>query len=151
MTKARRVKFGNGLTVLHEILGEYSMMKKVIIGVILLIFVLCGLVLICTGGKKGDVFVNDYSVSEDGNIMTIKVGVASSMGYVRTVKEKQEDHKKYLTFYSTFGLNSTMGANNEFEIKLSPSITEIYFYRGDSGYELILQKEEGTNEWSYVK
>lgn len=98
-----------------------------------------------------DVFLNDYSISEDGNVMTLKVGVASSMGYVRTMKEKQDEHKVFLTFYSTYGLNSNIGANSEFQIDLKPTINEIYFYRGDSGYKLILQKNEETAEWNIVR
>jgi hypothetical protein len=83
--------------------------------------------------------------------MTLKVGVASSIGYIRTIKERQDGNKKYITFYSTYGLNSKIGANNEFQIDLNPTINEIYFYRGDDGYVFILQKNEETNKWQLVR
>lgn len=123
-------------------------MKKRTFIIILLIIVSIGFLLLSTGGKITGIILNDYSLSHDGNVMTIKVGLASSMGYVRSVKERQDDNKIYLTFYSTYGLNSDFGANDEFQIELKPSINEIYFYRGDSGYKLVLQKNEETNEWN---
>lgn len=124
------------------------MKKKTIIITILLIIISIGLLLFSTGGKITGIILNDYSLSHDGKVMSIKVGLASSMGYVRSVKERQDDNKIYLTFYSTYGLNSDFGANDEFKIDLKPSINEIYFYRGDSGYKLVLQKNEETNEWN---
>jgi hypothetical protein len=42
-----------------------------------------------------------FSISKSGDVMTLKVGVASSMGYVRTMKERQDGNKEYITFYST--------------------------------------------------
>lgn len=77
-----------------------------------------------TGGKITSVMLIDYSISKDGNVITLKVGVASSMGYIRTLKESQEENKKYITFYSTYGLNSNIGAKNEFQIDLDPSCSE---------------------------
>jgi hypothetical protein len=110
------------------------------------VIIIC-LLFISTGGKKSDIFLEDYTISKDGSVMTINVGVASSMGYVRTVKEKQDGNKKYITFYSTYGINSNLGAHDEFQIDLKPTINEIYFYRGNDGYTLVLQKNKETNEW----
>jgi hypothetical protein len=122
------------------------MKKRIVIVTILIIIVVLGL-LLSTGGKMAGIFLDDYSISEDGKVMILKVGVASSMGYVRTYKAKQDENKIYLTFYSTFGLNSKISAKNTFQINLNPSINEIYFYRGDTGYDLILKKNEETNNW----
>ncbi len=127
------------------------MNKKVIITIILMIMLTVSLILFSTGGKIAGIFLNDYSVSEDENTMTLRVGVASSMGYVRTLKERQEENKKYITFYSTYGLNSKLGSNNEFQIDLNPSINEIYFYRGEEGYVLILQKNDESKKWQLVR
>lgn len=127
------------------------MKKRITLIIILVTFIAIGVLLFSTGGKMSDVFLNDYRVSEDGNVMSLKVGVASSIGYVRTMKERQDDRKIYLTFYSTYGLNSNIGANSEFQIDLKPAINEIYFYRGDSGYKMILQKNENTDEWNLVR
>lgn len=133
-----------------EFFRGLSMKKRIVLATILTIIVALGL-LLSTGGKMAGVFLDDYSVSEDGKVMTLKVGVASSMGYVRTYKAKQDENKIYLTFYSTFGLNSKISAKNTFQIDLNPSINEIYFYRGNTGYDLILNKNEEMTDWILVR
>jgi hypothetical protein len=127
------------------------MNKKIVVVTVLSIITVIVLLLLSTGGKMAGIFLNDYSLSEDGNVITLKVGVASSMGYIRTMKERQDGNKKYITFYSTYGLNSKLGDNNEFQIDLNPSINEIYFYRGEDGFVLILQKNDETKEWQLVR
>ena len=131
------------------------MRKKVVIALMFAIIIAIGLLLLniflSTAGKMTDISLNDYSISEDGNVMTLKVGVTSSIGYTRMMKERQVGNKKYITFYSTYGLNSKIGANNEFQTDLNPTTNAIYFYRGDDGYVLILQKKEETNEWQLVR
>lgn len=126
-------------------------MKKQIGIIMLSLIIVSGLLLLSTGGKIASVMLNDYSISKDGNVMTLKVGVASSIGYIRALKEKQEENNKYITFYSTYGLNSSIGAKSEFQIDLNPSCNEIYFYRGNDGYVLILHKNEETNDWELVR
>jgi hypothetical protein len=125
--------------------------KKKIGTIILSLIIVGGLLLLSTGGKIASVMLLDYSISKDGNVMTLKVGVASSMGYIRTLKENQEENKKYITFYSTYGLNSNIGAKSEFQIDLNPSCNEIYFYRGNDGYVLLLHKNKETNDWELVR
>jgi hypothetical protein len=134
-----------------DVVGGVFVKKKIVISTILMIIIVIVLLAFITGGKMAGVFLNDYAISEDGHVMTLKVGVASSLGYVRTFKVRQDDNKLYLTFYSTFGLNSKIGATNEFQIKLASSASEIYFYRGNIGYELILKKNEDSNEWQKIK
>lgn len=53
----------------------------------------------------------------------------------------------YFTFYSTFGINSKIGAKDTFEIELDSNVDAIYFYAGDKGYKQVLQKDEGIGEW----
>jgi uncharacterized membrane protein len=128
------------------------MKKRIVVIITTLTIVLAlGMLILSTGGKMAGIMINKYSISEDGSVMTLKVGVASSMGCVRTVKVKQDDNKKYLTFYSTYGFNSTIGAKSEFKIDLDPTINEIYFYSGDTGYDLKLQKNAETAEWVLVR
>ncbi|HKL79268.1 MAG TPA: hypothetical protein VJ888_02400, partial [Mobilitalea sp.] len=67
--------------------------------------------------------------------------------YVRTIKASEDGNKKRITFYSTYGLNSNIGAKNEFQVKLQPSCDEICFYSGNGEYKLKLQKNSQTNEW----
>lgn len=137
--------FSGGLFVNKKIL------IAIVLSIVLSIVLVIGLFLLSSSGKMAAISLNDYSLSEDGNAITLKVSVVSSIGYIRTIKEKQDGNKKYITFYSTYGLNSRLGAHNEFLIDLKPSINEIYFYRGDDGYVLILQKNGETNEWQKVR
>lgn len=122
------------------------MKKKLGLVAMFLCILFIGL-LFSTGGKMGGVGITDYSISEDGDVMTLKVSVISSMGYIRTLKEHESGNKKWLTFYSTYGLNNAMGAKNEFQVKLHPSCDEIYVYSGPGEYKLALKKDSGTNEW----
>lgn len=125
------------------------MKKKALITISVIIV----LVIFCIVGtglmKRTDVILLDYSVSEGGTEITLRVGVASSMGYTRGYKNKGGGEKPhYLTFYSTFGgFNSTLGAKNEFVLRLDKDDTEIYFNRADGGYELVLKKNEKTGMW----
>ena len=126
------------------------MKQKLIITMIIVILGLIVLGFLLTGSKRGDVMLTDYSVSEDGSEMTIRVGVASSMGYIRSLKVKQGGDNLYLTFYSTLGLNSKLGAKDEFTLDIGPYCTEIYFYHGDGGYKLVLEKN-AENVWNRVR
>lgn len=125
-------------------------MKKKLLIIVSIVIVLFLSYMIGTGFmKRTDVALGEYSVSEDGKILTFHAGVTSSMGYIRGFKDNGGGVKPhYLTFYSTFGgLNSSLGAKNEFTLDLDENDTEIYFGRADGGYELILQKDVETGEW----
>ena len=126
------------------------MKQKLIISLITVILGLVVIGLLLAGSKRGDVMLTDYSVSEDGSAMTIRVGVASSMGYIRSLKVKQGGDNLYLTFYSTLGLNSKLGAKDEFTLDIGPYCSEIYFYHGDGGYKLVLEKN-AENVWNRVR
>lgn len=125
------------------------MKNKVIISIILVIVVLL-IIYFATGFiKRTDVVLDAYSLSEDGTKMVLHVRVSGSMGYVRDINVKKN---MYISFYQTFGgLNFKFGAKNMYEIELDPSCTEIYFYKGDKGYNKVLQKNQKTNEWEIVK
>jgi len=125
--------------------------KKIGVIAILSLVIVIGLLFLSTGGKIAGVIISDYSLSDEGDIMALKVGAASSMGYIRTLKASENGNKKFITFYSTYGLNSNIGAKNEFQIKLHPSCDEIYFYSGNGEYKLKLQKNSETNEWERVQ
>lgn len=118
------------------------MKKKIlIISCIIVIVLILGLFL-STGSARTDVFLKDYSFDEKCNQMTIKVGVASSAGYVRKMKQTSGSMNYYFTFYSTFGINSRLGATDTFEIQLDDNVDEIYFYTGEKGYKKVLEKNE---------
>ena len=107
--------------------------------------------ILSTGGKISGIIITDYTVTDDGSQMNLKVNIMSSMGFIRTIKTKNEGNKKFITFYSTYGFNSSLGAKSEFQIKLDPNCDEIYFYSGRDEYKLKLQKDKITNKWNMVK
>ena len=117
--------------------------KKIIIisSIVLVLAIVIGLFLL-TGGARTDVFLKEFSVDEKCNQMTIKVGVSSSAGYVRKMKQTSGSMNYYYTFYSTFGINSKLGAKDTFEIQLDNNVDEIFFYTGGKGYTKVLEKNE---------
>lgn len=125
-------------------------MKKITIIMSIVVLVLVVLFL-STGKARTDVFLRDFSVDEKSNIMNIKVGVSSSAGYVRKMKRTSGSMNYYYTFYSTFGINSKIGAKDTFEIQLDNNVDAIYFYTGYGGYKKVLTKDRETNEWIMVK
>lgn len=130
------------------------MKKKSIIAGLILLAIAIIIILIFIRGleKRTDVVLTDYSISEDGTKMKLNIAISSSIGNARALEIKQGGDNKYITFYSAFGLlNGKFGAKSEFEIELNPSCTEIYFYKGDGEYKLILQKDETTDEWKLVE
>jgi len=124
-------------------------MKKITIIMSIVVLVLVVLFL-STGKARTDVFLRDFSVDEKSNIMTIKVGVSSSAGYVRKMKRTSGSMNYYYTFYSTFGINSKIGAKDTFEIQLDNNVDAIYFYTGNGGYKKVLIKDNVTGEWLKV-
>lgn len=118
-------------------------MKKknfiIISGIVLAIVI--GLFL-STGGARTDVFLKGFELSQDGKTMTLKVGVSSSAGYIRKMKQTSGSMNYYYTFYSTFGINSRLGAKDTFEIQLDNNVDEIFFYTGGKGYTKVLEKNE---------
>ena len=102
--------------------------------------------------KMGNVFIVDFSVSEDGSEMTVTVGVSSSIGYVRKVSEhQQQGGKLYLDCYSAFGgINGSWGAKSEYTIQIDKDTEMIAIYRSPNCYDPVLQKgEDGV--WVFSK
>ena len=133
---------------------ENCMKKKV--GIIILVVLCIIMFQIIVSGfsiQTSAYIADDFVVSEDGSEITFKVGVGSSMGYVRCYKDAGGGVKPhYLKFYSAWGgFNSSIGAKNEYSLKLEPEDTEIYVYHGDGGYELTLKKDVESGEWYRVK
>ena len=101
--------------------------------------------------KMGNVFIVDFSVSEDGSEMTITVGVSTSIGYVRRVSvHQQHGGKLYLDCYSAFGgINGSWGAKNEYTIQLDEDTEMIALYRSPNCYDPVLEKD-ANGEWQRV-
>lgn len=123
--------------------------KKIIISIVVVILVIIAGWFLSTGSARTDVFLRDFSFDEKCNQMTIKVGVSSSAGYVRKMKQTSGSMNYYYTFYSTFGINSKLGAKDTFEIQLDNNVDEIFFYTGGKGYTKVLEKNE-NGEWVKV-
>ena len=129
-------------------------MKKVIIGIVAVTLIVFIALFLSTGGVRTDVVLRNYKVSEDGKTMTITVDVLSSAGYIRKMKQTDnymEPDLINLTFYSTFGINSKLGAKDTFTLELDSNVDEIYFNKGNKGYNKVLKKDKETGEWNIVK
>lgn len=125
-------------------------MKKLLSIIIILILIVVGTLFVLSGFQtRTDVYLQDYSVSEDDSVITIKTSLFGSMGYIRDIKTEKVNDEIYCSFYCAFGgLNSSIGAKNNFEIKLDESSTKIYFYRSGNTADLVLEKDTTTNVWS---
>ena len=130
------------------------MKKPVRIAIIALavIIALMTMYLVVPGFTKiGNVFIVDFSVSEDGSEMTVTVGVSSSIGYVRKVSEhQQQGGKLYLDCYSAFGgINGSWGAKSEYTIQIDEDTEMIALYRSANCYDPVLEKD-ANGEWQRV-
>lgn len=102
--------------------------------------------------KATSVYISDYSVSEDGTEMTVKLGVASSAGYIRKAAvHQQQGGRLYLDCYSAFGgFNGSIGAREEYTIPLAEETEVIAICSGGNGYQAVLEKD-GDGNWQRVK
>ena len=125
-------------------------MRKVAAALLVCVLIAAAIIIGLGFVPRTDVFLADYEVSRDGNQVEIRVGIASSMGYTRGFRARQGGFNEYLTFYSAFGgFNSKMGAKDTFILNVDAiNCDEIYFYHGDGGYTLVLQKDPLTGQWN---
>ena len=122
--------------------------KTLIISIIVIALIVISLFVV-SGGTRTDVFLKDFKLSQDGKTMTLKVGVSSSAGYIRKMKGTSGSMNYYFTFYSTFGINSRLGAKDTFTIDIDNNVDEIYFYTGSKGYKKVLELND-DGEWVKV-
>ena len=128
------------------------LMKKFWVTLSILIVLAAGALLISAGisagfQKRSDVHIADFSVSEDGSVITIKTALSSSMGYIRAIETERVNDEVHCSFYNCFGgLNFGFGSKNCFEIPVDDSCAGIYFDRGSEGESLVLERDPATNE-----
>ncbi len=128
-------------------------MKKFLpIFLALLISAALGILFILPGfQKRTDVYLQDFSVSGDGSAVTIETFLTGSMGYIRAMEAKQIGDEIHCSFYRTFGgLNSRLGAKTTFEIRPDHPTQRIYFDRGTSFDQLVLERDADTGAWASV-
>ena len=111
-----------------------------------------GILLVLPGfQKRTDVFLQDFSVSEDGSVITVET--FSLDGSTRAMETKQIGEELHCSFYRAFGwLNSSLGAKSRFEIRLEDSFKSaesIYF---DRTYfdQLVLERDADTGVWTSI-
>lgn len=122
--------------------------RKLIIVCIALMVLVIGSLFLLTDKARTDVYLKDFEVSSDGKKMILKVGVSGSSGYVRKIERTSDSTNGYYTFYSTYGINSRLGAKDTFEIELDKDMNEIYFYIGNGDYKLVLVRHILDNWYS---
>lgn len=126
------------------------MMWKKVIVILLCASALLGMWCIATGlMTRSDVYIYDYSVMENANVVTVNVGVSGPMGYLRHCRVMPgEDGQLRLRFYAAFGgLNSRLGAKNVFTIPLTADTEQITLENG----RVLLEKNEQTCQWERPK
>ena len=102
-------------------------------------------------GRRTDVYVGAFEVSEGGKALTMHTGIWSSMGYTRAVRTKQVGDTLQCTFYTAFGgLNSKIGARNVFDLPVE-GCNSIAFFRGDGRWDIVLQKDPATGAWERTR
>lgn len=103
--------------------------------------------------KRTDVYLQDFSVDQDGSTITVQTFTTGSMGFIRSMETKQTGDELHCSFYRCFGgLNSGFGAKSRFEIRLeglASSAESIYFDRAGLD-QLVLERDAGTGEWAPV-
>ena len=117
--------------------------NRKVIFVVMIVILTAAMGFLCLGGKRDDVMIEDFSVSADGSEMTVHAGVFSSAGYLRKINVSYDDHAVMVDFYSTFGINNSAGAKNEFVIPLKPDSENILFNRGNDYYAALAKDADG--------
>ena len=119
--------------------------NRKVIFVVMIVILTAAMGFPCLGGRRDDVMIEDFSVSADGSEMTLKAGIAGSAGYLRKAKVRYDDEYKtvLVDFYSTFGINNPVGAEDTFVIPLKPDSENILFNRGDNYYAAFAKGEDG--------
>ena len=119
--------------------------NRKVIFIVMIVILTAAMGFLCLGGKRDDVMIEDFSVSADGSEMTLKAGIAGSAGYLRKAKVRYDDEYKtvLVDFYSTFGINNPVGAEDTFVIPLKPDSENILFNRGDNYYAAFAKGEDG--------
>lgn len=118
--------------------------------VLAILMIAAGILFVLPGfEKRTDVYLLDFSISEDGSVMTLKTMPAGSMGFIRSMETETAGNEIHCSFYRTFGgLNSGIGAKSCFQMKIDDSIEKIYFDRGAESDHIVLERDAAASEWN---
>ena len=97
-----------------------------------------------------NVNLENFTVSEDGTKMTIDISVNSEAESVRKYNYIPSGDAYYVEFVYTFGIGPLIfGEKEQFTIDLEKDTKGIFFLR-ENEYELVLYKDDVTNEWQII-
>ena len=89
----------------------------------------------------------DFSVSEDGTEIILKTSVNTPSESIRKFTYIPSGDAYFLDFLYSFGVGTFLfGEKDEFILEIDENCRGIFFQRED-GYELVLYKNEETNQW----
>lgn len=122
--------------------------KKQTILVLLIVILAIGSLIGSGFAKKTDVIIYEYAVSEDGTQLDLVAAPTSAFGRARGFEEEVIDGGHYLTFYRTFGFFGFHASEINHVLELAEEDTAVYFNRPDGEFELVLEKDSATGEWT---
>lgn len=97
-----------------------------------------------------NVNLENFTVSEDGKQMIIDISVNSESESVRKYNYIPSGDAYYVEFVYTFGIGPLIfGEKEQFTIDLEEDTKGIFFLR-ENEYELVLYKDDETNEWQKI-
>ena len=125
-------------------------MKKKIRIIIPAVLVILVLFFVSTGFvRETSVVVTDYSVSENGREITLRLDTTDSAGGIRKTEIYQQyGGHLYLDCFSAF--MGSVGEKNEFTVNLNRNTEMIALYKGNNSYQAVLEKNS-DGEWIPVK
>lgn len=94
-----------------------------------------------TGQRRRDVYLRDFSVSDDGETLVLDVGTRHKSGGVRAVTAHGNGGALYISFYSAYGVHGRTGAEHIFPIRLPDDCQKIYFGNNTDAWVLTLEKQ----------
>lgn len=120
-------------------------MKKALICLLVLALLAAGYLFGIGFTKQNSVYVTDWSVSEDGSQMTLRLGVSSSIGYIRKVSVRQQGQALFLDCFRAFGgINGSLGAKSVFTIPLNDTVQSICFHRAPGYQQVLVRNPDGS-------
>lgn len=130
--------------------------KKIIRPIVItfaVLLLIIGVYIVASGfTKDSSAYIDNFALNSDLTVMTIHTGVGSSVGCIRKVNTKLLDNGELqLDFISAFGgVNGSIGAKSTYDIPIDKSCTSISIYRSN-GYQKVLQKDNASGSWNWLK